>query len=204
MTSAYRLHKITSLDDAWLLPWLELYETAFPARERVLVAGLLMQIQEQSQESEGGAFFFAWIGADEEFKGMALYEVEGETGLLWYLAIDPRWRGLGLGSYFYQALLQDMQNRDCRALLFEVEKPEEAEDPEQRLLAERRIRFYQRLGAHLLTGITYLQFVGSHVPATPMHLMVHPFEPLKAQQAFNLAKACFGENLNQVGLLKLE
>ena len=63
----FKLYRITSLDDPWLLPWLELYETAFLPHERVLVAGLLMQIKEQSQGNDDPAFFSAWIGADGEF-----------------------------------------------------------------------------------------------------------------------------------------
>jgi GNAT superfamily N-acetyltransferase len=198
----FKLHRITSLDDPWLLPWLELYETAFLPHERVLVAGLLMQIRDQSLGNNYPAYFSAWIGADDEFKGMAYYEMDREIGLLWYLAIDPRWRNLGLGADFYRALLKDVQKQGGRMLLFEVEIPAEIQEPEQRLLAERRIRFYQRQGAFLLDGISYKQYVGSHQPLTPMHLMVHPLESLTPQQAFDLARLVFGDNLQQTGELK--
>jgi GNAT superfamily N-acetyltransferase len=198
----FKLHRITSLDDPWLLPWLELYETAFLPHERVLVAGLLMQIKEKSQGIDDPAFFSAWIGADDEFKGMAYYEMDQEIGLLWYLAIDPRWRSLGLGADFYRALLKDVQKQAGRMLLFEVEIPAEIQEPEQRLLADRRIRFYRRQGAFLLDGISYMQYVGSHQPLMPMHLMVHPLSPLTPQQAFDFARLVFGDNLQQTGELK--
>jgi GNAT superfamily N-acetyltransferase len=198
----FKLHWITSLDDPWLLPWLELYETAFLPHERVLIAGLLMQIKEQSQGNADPVYFSAWIGADDEFKGMAYYEMDQALGILWYLAIDPRWRNLGLGADFYRALLQEVKNLGGRMLLFEVEIPAEIQNPEQRGLAERRIRFYQRQGAFLLDGITYMQYVGSHVPPTPMHLMVHPLQPLVPQEAFDLARLVFGDNLQQIGAIK--
>jgi ribosomal protein S18 acetylase RimI-like enzyme len=204
--STYHLHRINSLDDPWLLPWLELYETAFPANERLLVANILRQIQRCSQGIEDGSYLLAWIGDNQEFAGMAHYttELQKEIGLLWYIAINPSRRSQGLGSILYQALIQELIDHGCRVVLFEVETPGEAHTPEQKLLAERRIRFYQRQGAFLLNGISYLQYVGSHLPPTPMHLMVHLLKPVNAQQAFDLACLYFGASLQKTGVLSLE
>ena len=46
--------------------------------------------------------------------------------------------------------------------------------PEEHALARRRIRFYQRLGAHVLAGIRDNIQTAPDRPKITLHLMVHP------------------------------
>lgn len=138
-----------------------------------------------------------------KFIGLVNYDFcsDFRAALLWYLAAIPEVRNQGIGSKCYQELVRRSKEWGARAIVFEVELPEHSDDAD---LARRRIGFYKRQGARLLTGIHYLQTVGSHQPLTPMNIMVHPLEPMTPPEAFDIAKALFGELLTQTGELAFE
>jgi GNAT superfamily N-acetyltransferase len=170
MTPQVFLHSIRAVSDPLLLPWLDLYETAFPFNERILVSNILRSLPPFS--THDSIWLLALLDAEKTFAGLAMFQRfrEQNLGFLYYLAIQPERRSQGLGGAFYgQAAAELFQ--EVSLLVFEVEKPELAEDAEKRQLAQRRIRFYQRQGARLLRGVEYLQSVGSHCLPTPMHLM---------------------------------
>jgi ribosomal protein S18 acetylase RimI-like enzyme len=85
--------------------------------------------------------------------------VAQRVAYLWYLAVAPNRRGAGAGSEIYRAVLERLPAA-VEALLIEVEQPCLARGEQERRLAERRILFYERLGARLLQGIDYLQSSG--------------------------------------------
>ncbi len=192
---------INNLTEPLLVDWLELYETAFPANERLLVADLLRMIHVDTSGSTANRLkFFAGVDETGQFCGLVLVEINSPLAALWYLAIHPARRSAGLGSIIYLQLLELARETSCVGLGFEVEIPESAESPDQ---ARRRIDFYRRNGAFLLEGIHYLQYAGSHQPPRAMHLMIHPFKPMRAQEAYQLLKQQFGDALRQVGELHL-
>jgi ribosomal protein S18 acetylase RimI-like enzyme len=196
------LHRLHTVDDPLLLPWLELYETAFPAHERILIAHILRSLQPLG--SDDNARLLALLDDAGQLAGLIMFQLypQMDIGFLYYLATRPELRGQGQGAAFYQKAV-DSLFREVSWLVFEVEKPELAEDEAHRQLAERRIRFYQRQGARLLQGIAYLQDVGPHCPPTPMHLMfqARPGVPLEPQAAFDAVAPLLGENLAQTGTL---
>ncbi|MFZ6030277.1 MAG: GNAT family N-acetyltransferase [Chloroflexota bacterium] len=201
----FTYHTITHLTDGLLPEWLVLYETAFPAHERVLVAGFLKHLRRIEAGDPVSAEMLAAVDRERRLAGMAFYEHVPDLRLmfLWYMAVDGERRSQGLGSQLYQEVVHRARRAGCRALLFEVERPAVCSTSETQALAERRIQFYRRNGAQLLQGVDYLQSVGPHQPATPMHLMLHPFEPLTSGDAFALAKAAFDDALCQVAELRL-
>ena len=75
-------------------------------------------------------------------------------------------RGTGTGSAFLAGMAHLFQERKC--LVVEVEKAEEAQTEGERVIRERRIRFYQRAGFRIVPGITY------SIWGVPMHLMLKP------------------------------
>ena len=207
MTSnPYSLVELTTPQDDLLLPWLDLYETAFAPCEKVLVSEHLKILREKAGGKAGNHHLLAVQDSRGAFAGMLRYQLLPEAGaaFLWYLAIEPRLRGTGLGSKVYRELLQRVDDGVIKALVFEVEIPELQDHEDGRQAARRRIEFYRRQGARLMRGIDYLQFVGSHQAPTPMHLMVHPLQELTAAQAFALAKAVYQDALTQVGEIGLE
>lgn len=196
------IKELESVADDLLLPWLDLYETAFPPPERVLVSEILSLLRDKSQGLAQSQHLLAALEPPGQFVGMAWYELwPKDVALLGYIAVTPEKREQGIGTQFYQEIVKRIS---LQALFLELEMPEEATSERQRQIALRRIQFYRRLGALRLMGIRYLQTVGPHQPLTPMHLMVHLFQPIDAQAVFELAQAIFGDMIRQVGPLALE
>jgi GNAT superfamily N-acetyltransferase len=198
------LVEIASRHDDLLLPWLDLYETAFPPEEKLLVSTLLRILRDKEKGLASDYYLLAAVDAQGTLVGIAAYREldEPKVAFLWYIAVVPQARGQGVGSWLYSQVLGRL-GPGTRALLFEVEMPEREESEGRRAEADRRIRFYHSRGARLLQGISHMQSVGSHVPAIPMHVMVHALAPLDAEQAFAMAKALSGSATQQVGRLGL-
>lgn len=206
MPETLTFHALVDPSDRLLLPWLDLYETAFPPNEKMLVSNFLYHLGRASRGEPTSARMLAATDRPPAtaFIGLAFFDFDPQRNLalLWYLATIPQARSRGYGSLLYQEVVRQVRQAGCQALWFEVEKPEEAQSPAARALAERRIAFYQRQGARLLNGIHYLQVVGTHQPPTPMHLMVHAFQALEAEQAFDQASQVF--HLTRRGALTLD
>ena len=212
--------EICALDDPLLLPWLDLYETAFPPGERILVSHVLNVLHNRARGVDHGSHLLAAVqDGDEPPAGVAATNVgpsqkknfagiifdyeprDSAAAFLWYFAVDPRQRGQGLGTRVYQRLLERLDPQ-VRALIFDLEDPAFMKTEAAVRQAERRIEFYRRLGARLLGGICYVQTVGPHQPPLPLLLMVHPIKEISPQEAFELAREEFGgEILSQVGEL---
>jgi GNAT superfamily N-acetyltransferase len=205
VTNAMTYHEITGLQDDLLLPWLDLYETAFPANEKVLVSHFLALLKIKGKRQETSEHMLAGMHPAGKLLGLACYQLIPAVGVavLWYLAVDPEERNHGLGGEFYDHVTGLIDKTFYRALFLEVEIPELMKNDEERKRAPRLINFYRRHGAYLLEGVDYLQFIGWHHPPTPMHLMVHPLQVLDAAACFRLAKAYSRDALKQSGRLKL-
>ena len=197
--------EITRLDDPILLPWLDLYETSFPPNEKVLVSNHLAILQARAANQAQSDHLLAALDGSGRLQGMARCQLfpEGSFAILWYIATWPAVRNQGFGGQFYDHILSQIDPSAFKAMLLEVEIPAETEIEELGQMAQRRLAFYRRHGARLLGGIKYLQSVGWHQPLTPMHILVHPLQPIEAQAAFMLAKAYAGESVIQTGTLEL-
>src|SRR5512133_1403353 len=145
--STFSLIELQSRSDPLLLPWLDLYESALPPVARIPVSRFLGMLQAQEQGCGGEKHLLAALDGAGEFAGMAaLYEPrEWPLAHLWYFATQPQMRSQGLGSWIYDQLLQ-RQKPGRRALIYDVEDPQQMSTPETRDLATRRIQFYQRKG----------------------------------------------------------
>jgi GNAT superfamily N-acetyltransferase len=204
MTPAISLVPLRGLDDPHLLPWMELYELAFPPNERLLISDMLEIARAQAQDGPHTEYLLSAL-AGGEFAGLVHYETFPQLGLagLWGLATRPAIRGQGLGAAIYDALWQRLRADGCRGLILEVERPDMTHGEAARQLAVRRIRFYQRLGARLLTGVEYLQTVGPHQPPLPMHVMIHAAAGCSPEEAYGWVRALARDAVLQVGALGL-
>lgn len=199
MAQPCTLVKITTLDDPLLMPWLDLYETAFPPEERVFTSRLLNGVKTQREYH-----MLAAVDESGGLAGLAFYNElpEAQSAFLWYLAVLPDLRGQGIGAWLYQAVLQHLDKND-RAMFLDVEIPEEMRTPAEREMAARRIRFYQRLGAYRLSGVRFVQKVEEHHPTITPYLMVHPIQPMSAQSAYDTARIFLKESLVLSGEFRL-
>jgi GNAT superfamily N-acetyltransferase len=195
--------EITDLDDDLLLSWLDLYETAFPPPERMLVSFYLQLLREKRDGLHSDHHLLA-VQREDVFVGLVHYVVVAEHRLawLWMFAVTPEARNQGVGAAIYADIVRRLPAGTV-AVLIEVERPDLAHTEDERRLAERRIAFYRRQGAQLLEGVHYVQSVGPHQPPLPMLMMIHPLLPLDANAAFELACAVFGDDITQTGALSL-
>jgi GNAT superfamily N-acetyltransferase len=194
---------ITTLQDDLLLPWLDLYEAAFPFDERVPVSLLLRMLKEKTEDFH----MLAALDEEDAFAGMAFYilpaEAKGRAGFLWYLATLPDLRGQGLGAWMYRGILARLP-RAVEALYYDVEIPDLAASAEEKSLARRRIRFYQRLGAHVMSGVRDIMRAAPDRAQLRLHLMVHPRRDLSPQAAYDLARTFLPDELEVSGELGYE
>ncbi|MBK8989668.1 MAG: GNAT family N-acetyltransferase [Chloroflexi bacterium] len=209
----FTIREITSSDDpAWPI-WVELYLGCFPYDERVPVSyflDLFTALAEGERMPE-----HIWVmeqfpaGADPQetgsanVVGMAFTEFEPESALafLWYIATKPGVRNQGYGTILYDYLAQTFQKQQAKVMLIEVEMPDAAEDP---VVALRRINWYRRLGAQVIQGIRYFQFISPDILPKEMWLMAHLFASLDAVELFALTKAYFTEYVSQQETVRLE
>jgi hypothetical protein len=198
--------EITRLEDDLLLSWLNLYEVSFPPEEKVLVSNFLTHLKDKEKSGNSRLVMLAAVHNQTDLAGIACYQVfsEFKVSMLWYLAVASRLHNHGLGAEIYQEVVRRINPTQCTALIMEVEIPELCLSLDARQLSARRIGFYRRQGAFRLGGIHYLQSVGEHLPATPMHILVHPFKPISPQIAFNLVYTITHDALTQTGELTFE
>jgi GNAT superfamily N-acetyltransferase len=170
------LHEIENLNDPQLIPWLDLYQTAFPLTEQIKVSVLIETLQRASLGLKSSHIF--WIEAEygnkTGFAGLIWYEIEEKNVVfLWYLAIHEEMRDKGIGSLSYQKILTHLREQGIRVLVFEIEHPEDPKaEPE---LALRRRNFYQRNGARCAVNVHYMQSIGWQ-PSVRMWLMAHSLD----------------------------
>ncbi|KAA3436655.1 GNAT family N-acetyltransferase [Rufibacter hautae] len=132
------------------------YEEAFPPEER-------RTLEQQTQLFTDSAYRFLAIMDQEEFAGFfGIWQLSGFT-FLEHFAVVPSHRGKGTGSKALAILLETIPP----PVLLEVEPPHSE-------IAQRRIRFYERLG-FLLNDFEYRQppyVAGMHW--VPLLLMSYP------------------------------
>lgn len=114
-------------------------------------------------EGQVAAAAFVYLPRDEHF------------GHLDYMAVRSDLRNQGLGATLFQALVDIVSQERPGAdyLLLEVDDDRRGDSADQ-LIARRRIGFYRRLGAKLLTNVHYL-FPSHNGPPVPMRLMAYEF-----------------------------
>lgn len=189
-------HDLLSLDDPLYDEYLDLYQLSFPLNEQELVSGHNRILRASMRGEVTVHRLMTVLTSGGEPVGMVRYQLAQDVGVLWYLAVSRNDRGAGIGSEVYAEVVRRVRKEipHASALVYEVERPESADDGE---MAGRRIRFYQRNGGFVLTGVAYTQSVGWQAPI-PMHLMVHPFRAMTAAEAVGICQAVFGETVQVV------
>ena len=203
------IREIESLQDPLWPAWKEIYLTSFPPNERMSLEYFEDILAKRSAEKASDHPLL--VLADEkhgaDVVGLAYCEMDAdaEIAFLWYLATQADLRGKGYGAYIYRDLLERARARGNRILVFEVEIPHlaGAKSSEDEEWARRRIGWYERQGAVLVNGIQYFQDVDTSEELTEMHLMVHLFQPMSAEQVYERLEPFFGDAIQKTGALSL-
>jgi GNAT superfamily N-acetyltransferase len=154
----------------------KIYAESFPENEQVKPERLMSNLAATPSE------FVMRLVDDKSSNtvGLALVNLFEKTSVsfLGYLAIDKDARGKSLGSELFKCALFESKERFARAgskfqgMVWEVEKPELADSLEDKTTRERRIAFYNRLGATILTNDYEMKSVGSGHEDLNMALMI--------------------------------
>jgi len=177
------LLELTEADTNITRQALALYESAFPPAERVPVESIIASIRQRGRADGCVPHFFTAV-KDARALGLSFYGYfrDVRLGFLYYLAVQPELRGQGLGAWlFHQTLAQLPQDAKStggeppRGLVWEVERPVDADTPAERDLRQRRINFYRRNGALLLDRSDFLAPpLAEHLPPVMYHIMFLP------------------------------
>jgi GNAT superfamily N-acetyltransferase len=182
-TSEPRLIEITDPDSDLARQAFEIYEASFPIEERdpvERIAHAMRRKQEKNRHSEHISHFLAAVDAGRAI-GLVMYSYykKERLGFLFYMATDLDLRGQGLGSWMFKKTMQRLEEdahflagEPPLGMFWEVERPLDAADEAERILRERRIRFYQRNGAVLMDWIDFTAPpLDEDLPPVPYYLM---------------------------------
>jgi GNAT superfamily N-acetyltransferase len=201
-TSKLRLIEITDPDSDLARQAFEIYETSFPIEERdpvERIADAMRRIQKKNI-----AHFLAAVDAGRVI-GLVMYSYykKERLGFLFYMATDLDLRGRGLGSWMFKQTIRRLEE-DAHFLVgepplgmfWEVERPLDAADEAERILRERRIRFYQRNGAVLMDWIDFTAPpLGEDLPPVPYYLMFRSSDNREIRINRELARAVIDSTL---------
>ncbi len=188
------IRRITHLGDPLLGPWLDLYQESFPLPEQLKVSEFIRALQRGFGGEFEGTSMLALEREDGGLAGLAWHQLALGGRVLWlfYLAVSPEMRGRGTGARFYHELIERAlaEHPELELVVFEVERPDMLQGEEARQ-AERRIAFYRRLGAKLVSNVSYTQDVGWQPPLR-MYLMVHPLAAISEARLTAMLREMFG------------
>ncbi|MHB1463049.1 MAG: GNAT family N-acetyltransferase [Armatimonadota bacterium] len=161
---------ITELHPLWP-QWVGLYLDSFPVYERVPISA----IKDGLDEPDKGCYALAFTGSlgDTMLCGLAylVIRMNEPVAYLVYLAVNTQMRNRGLGVLIYEAICQFAREAGCNSLFFEVEHPDDPHVDTQ--MATRRIGWYLRHDAELITGIDLWQRVSDKLPSIQYYIMAH-------------------------------
>lgn len=184
-------HVLKGVGDPRYEHWLDIYRRSFPVHEKMKVGELNAALRAVSFGQPAPVLVTVLDG--DEAVALLMYEfcVEAPVAVLWYLAVEPSRRSEGIGAWCYRTLVNNLPELEpgLQALVYEVEDPDAAA-AEQKVLARRRIAFYERLGAELLDR----DAVAANLP---MMLMLHPLADLTPETGVALARVALAESMGK-------
>lgn len=191
--SQFTIERFTTIPEQHLASFRAIYESSFPPAERADFSDYVCCIANSAR------WFFGAVRRNELI-GFATFvpEIAPCVHLLEYLAIASSARNEGLGGTLFDQVAHALD----ADFLLEVESDDECADDE-REMRQRRIRFYERHGAQIVTGMDYRAPRLDGEGVLPMKLMWWSSRQNPVPQARVLAE-CVRGIYTQVYQLKQE
>lgn len=167
--------EITDIRNPLILPWLDLYELAFPPAERSPTTSHFDDLITPNPLATEKKHRLAALTEDGQFAGMARYSYIPDSLIyLIYLAVVPQMRSSGIGAQLFEEVRRRSHESypHVKLMAWEVERPENAPTSEEYNTASRRIEFYRRAGAKRLYGVDHFIQNRPDLPQVPMYIMV--------------------------------
>lgn len=164
--------EIKTINDEYFNRALQIYRDSFPENQRLSLDRVTQRTQENSSQKIIGGF----INAQLVLMALLHSLQDSDFILLAYLATDNNYRGQGIGTGFFDYLL-DWVNHQHQYLILEVEDPDFAPTQDDREYRLNRIKFYRKRGAIELKNVHYLlPPLSGNIP-TEMKLLIMPKYP---------------------------
>lgn len=167
--------RLSSDDEEIAAQSLDILRRSFPANEQMSDS---FWAETLSSLTNGSSYQWYVAYINTKVVGMFFLDVvsvlDSRPGaFLWYLCVSDEHRGDGIGTRIYSEIRRIVLEAGCQDMMFEVDIPDHQGRPESEgfQLAERRIRWYERMGAHLLNGVEWYQEVDNGCDPTEMWLM---------------------------------
>ena len=154
----------------------------FPPRERPPCFVIKNNIKKNTQEG------FIYVDNDTEL-GYAITSISEYAVLISLFGIFNGNRGKGSGTQFLQEIIKHYDNK--KAIIVEVERPEDAKSGEEKIVCEKRISFYEKVKFTIHKDIEYSIF------KVPMYLMTHSKENLTKEDIIKYMKIIYGITLRK-------
>ncbi|MFZ4509095.1 MAG: GNAT family N-acetyltransferase [Fimbriimonas sp.] len=153
--------------------FVRLYESSFPPYEREPLDEVRGQIDSPVDPQRFWNFVGVRSGAVVAILRLG-YLPETQVGFVVHIAVDPSVRGQGLGGEVLEFAHAHCQNVDAgfRGLILEVERAEDAEDPEAMVERSRRVEWFQRHGAQFISRAYTQPSLGPGLPPVILNLMM--------------------------------
>lgn len=163
---------------------IEIYNNSFPDNERRPVPYMIKMLETDQS-------YIYLIEIEGEVAGMATVNPMTGTNFyqLDYLAIEEKYRGLGIGNDFVEFLI-DMARSENRSFIVEVEQPDCEDKGDNK---NRRIDFYLKLGAKEIKNVYYAlpDFDGKGAVPMTLLLMEYPADSIKGTELFQLIELIY-------------
>lgn len=163
MEATPQLVTITNLDSLVAQQMFDIYEYSFPKEQREPINHLRDELSASASKARSGKSGQYALGGlvDGELVVFSIfyYDVAHKLSFLSYFAVSQDSKGQGYGSWMFQELLQYLKKtpfKNAKGLCWEVERPQEANISEIRIIRKKRIAFYEKNGAILLSKIDYI------------------------------------------------
>lgn len=160
----------------------------FPANE-LRPFSMIKRMLKKEQYVVYGAY------SDNKLVGYCCFLLSGNSGiaLLDYFAVQEGMRGCGIGSKLFCSIagLIKKEYKHTQVILIECETPEKAKNNNERLIREKRIRFYEKNGAYV-TDYCWCAFnVEYNLLALPVS--ENNFNNVDfGKEVYNMYLSCFG------------
>ncbi len=177
--------EIQSLSDPVIPQFGATYEASFPIEVRVPQHLIVARIEKKLVGEPAPGVYHLGVAFDgDAMVGGAVFDFLNQTniGFIDYIFVDRQVRSRGIGQFIYDrvsdTLVRDasrLGQEKLQGILFEIEKEGLATQAEERQQRVRRLRFFLRMGAGIISGLSYLQPpLHPGEGPLPMHLMFHP------------------------------
>jgi GNAT superfamily N-acetyltransferase len=175
-----KIRLLESTDDPLFWTTCELYVESFPRDERGPLGHFAAMIS-GGDGDDSSRSHVAIADVDGELAGFRYFSYHPDAGLGFFvfLAVDERFRKLGIGTalldFGKEICLNDAQEMggELDAIIFECERPELARTPDERDFREKRLRYFANRGGILLSKEHVQPALGAGRNPVPLYLFCY-------------------------------